>query len=356
MTTADRPKVPSWLVTLSEWAWRLLLIGAVAVVVLYIAAQLSFLLGSIVVAAMGCALLEPIRSTIRRNGGGPTVAWVSAFFVGVLFLFGVVALAVTEFYDNYDELAVQTTEGVSQVTDWLRGPPLKIKVSGVDDAVSRALGTVKDSPTTALSGTLSVLSTTGGLLASALLTFVTTFFLMKDRARIWSAFLNIVPSDGRDVVDRSGRAAWQVLVGYVQVTLISALVDSTAIGVTAAIVGVPVAFALAILVFLFAFIPTVGAIISGAATVLIALVAQGPTAALVLAIVVLVVQQLDANVMYPFLASRRLSVHPLASILLVAGGGVVGGIFGAFLAVPVAAMLIAVVQEIRTDSYDATHG
>ena len=122
-----------------------------------------------------------------------------------------------------------------------------------------------------------------------------------------------------------------------------------------AIAGLPVAFALAVVVFLFAFIPTVGAIFSGLLVVLVALVSQGPTTALVMALVVLVVQQLDANVMYPILASRHLALHPLASLLLVAAGGVLAGLFGAFIAVPLAAVALAVGSSLRMCN-DAPHG
>jgi predicted PurR-regulated permease PerM len=135
----------------------------------------------------------------------------------------------------------------------------------------------------------------------------------------------------------------------VKVTLTSAVVDSTVIGLACIIAGLPVAFALGALVFLFAFIPTVGAVFSGGVVVLVALVSEGTTTALILAAVVLVVQQLDANVMYPMLASRHLSLHPLASLLLVAAGGVVGGLFGAFIAVPAAAVLLAAARELLSD-------
>jgi predicted PurR-regulated permease PerM len=129
-----------------------------------------------------------------------------------------------------------------------------------------------------------------------------------------------------------------VLVSYVHVTLTEAVVTSVVIGTAAAIAGQPIAFALGALVFLLGVIPIVGAILSGTVVVLVALVTKGTTQAIVLAIVVLVVQQLDANVLYPYLTHRRISMHPLVALLLVAAGGVVGGLFGAFFAVPLAAM------------------
>ena len=197
---------------------------------------------------------------------------------------------------------------------------------------------------------MSVLSTTSSLLAAGVLTLLTTLFFMKDRSLMWMWFTRLFPERSRQRVDSAGRAGWEVLISYTRVTLTSAVVDSTVIGIASAIAGLPVAFALAVVVFLFAFIPTVGAIFSGLVVVLVALVSQGPTTALVMAIIVLIVQQLDANVMYPILASRHLALHPLASLLLVAGGGVVAGLFGAFIAVPLAAVLLAVGGDVRRSS------
>ena len=256
-------------------------------------------------------------------------------------------LAIGEFTSNYDELATQTSDGVSELTDWLAEGPLRIDLGDVDAASEKALASIKDDPSQALTGTVSVLSTTGSLLAGGLLTFLSALFFMKDRAVMWNWFLRLFPAGARGQVDESGRAAWEVLINYTKVTLTSAVVDSVVIGISSAIVGLPVAFALAVVVFLFAFIPTVGAVLSGSIVVLVALVSQGVTAALILAAVVVIVQQIDANVMYPLLASRHLSLHPLASLLLVAGGGVLLGLFGAFIAVPLAAMLISVLRTVR---------
>ncbi|HMS14182.1 MAG: AI-2E family transporter [Microthrixaceae bacterium] len=351
MTTPDGP-VPGWLRTASDWSWRLIVIVVASWMVVVAAIELGLIVGPVLVAAMICALLEPIRRRLLRRGLSANASWIVAFVIGFACVSGVLALVVSEFYDSYDELAAQARDGVSEVTDWLETGPLKVDATGVDSAMDRALNSLRDDPAEALAGTFSVLSTTTGLLAGGLLTFVTTLFFMKDRAVMWGAVLRMTPAPQRDRVDRAGRAAWHALIAYVKVTLTSAVVDSLAIGIASAIAGLPVAFALGALVFLFAFIPTVGAIVSGSVVVLVALVSRGPTVAVVIAGVVLVVQQLDANVMYPWLTSRQLSIHPLASLLLVAAGGVLGGIFGAFIAVPIAATVMAAFGQLRSDDTD----
>ena len=250
MTTPDGP-VPGWLRTASDWSWRLIVIVVASWMVVVAAIELGLIVGPVLVAAMICALLEPIRRRLLRRGLSANASWIVAFVIGFACVSGVLALVVSEFYDSYDELAAQARDGVSEVTDWLETGPLKVDATGVDSAMDRALNSLRDDPAEALAGTFSVLSTTTGLLAGGLLTFVTTLFFMKDRAVMWGAVLRMTPAPQRDRVDRAGRAAWHALIAYVKVTLTSAVVDSLAIGIASAIAGLPVAFALGALVFLF---------------------------------------------------------------------------------------------------------
>ena len=350
--------VPASLVAASEWSWRIIVVVVAIGLVAYGAAVLGFIVGPVFVALVISALLEPVRRLLLRWGASTTLAWVATFLFGVLVVTSILVAAISEFSANFDTLSEQALGGVDEFTDWLATGPLKMDAGGLNEAVDNALETLKDDPSGAITGTVSVLSTTSSLLAAGVLTLLTTLFLMKDREIMWLWFTKLFPSGAQPRVDAAGRAGWEVLISYTRVTLTSAVVDSTVIGIASWIAGLPVAFALAVVVFLFAFIPTVGAIFSGLLVVAVALVSQGPTTALVMAIVVLVVQQLDANVMYPMLANRHLALHPLASLLLVAAGGVVAGLFGAFVAVPLAAVLIAVGGELRRSQLcnDAPHG
>lgn len=347
MDEVDRPPVPAWLVVGSEWAWRVLVILGAVVLLVWGAAYVSLVVVPIIVSTFVCAILEPIRGRLIRWGARPDVASVAAFAIGALILAVFVGLAVGQVVTNFDELTSQFQDGLARIGNWFSGAPFHLDTTKVEASIESGLDSFKQNPSAGLSGAFSVLSTTGGLLAGGLLSLITTIFFMVDRTRILRGVLAVVPSSSRHHAERAARAGWEVLVAYVRVTLTSAVVDSALIGGAAAIAGLPITFALAATVFLMAFIPTVGAIFSGALVVLVALVTQGTTTAIALAVVVLVVQQLDANVMYPLLTSRRLSLHPLLSLLLVAAGGVIGGLFGAFIAVPLAAMMGAAFVAIR---------
>ena len=280
--------VPASLVAASEWSWRIIVVVVAIGLVAYGAAVLGFIVGPVFVALVISALLEPVRRLLLRWGASTTLAWVATFLFGVLVVTSILVAAISEFSSNFDTLSEQALGGVDEFTDWLATGPLKMDAGGLNEAVDNALETLKDDPSGAITGTVSVLSTTSSLLAAGVLTLLTTLFLMKDREIMWLWFTKL----------------------------------------------------------------------SGLLVVAVALGSQGPTTALVMAIVVLVVQQLDANVMYPMLANRHLALHPLASLLLVAAGGVVAGLFGAFVAVPLAAVLIAVGGELRRSQLcnDAPHG
>ena len=352
-TRTTGARVPESLVVASEWAWRVLLVAVAIGAFVYGAAYLSFVVVPIVVAIFLTALLDPIRARLMR--WGMSQGWASglAFLIGTLLIVTVIGLAVRQVVSNFDELTTQVNEGVNRVTDMLSKAPFHLKTSGAESAFDRALDRFKKNPASVLSGAFSVLSTTGGLMAGGLLTFITTLFFVTDRRRIFTG-LTAGFGSASSTAQTAIRAAWNVLLSYVKVTLTEALVCATVIGTSTAVVGIPISFTLGAVVFLLGFIPTIGAIVSGGLVVVAALVTKGVTQAIVMAIVVLVVQQLDANVLYPILTSRRLSLHPLASLLLVTSGGVVGGLFGAFLAVPIAAMLMAARASLVAAPPDAT--
>jgi len=189
-------------------------------------------------------------------------------------------------------------------------------------------------------------STVGHVFTGFFIALFTVIFLLYDGARIWSWIVRLFPRDAREAVDSSGQVAWVSLTAFVRATILVALVDALGIGLTAYFLDVPLALAIGVLVFLGAFVPVVGAFVSGAAACLVALVDQGPAVALAMFAAVLVVQQLESHVLQPFLMGRFVQLHPLAVILAIAAGVVVAGIIGALVAVPIAAVANAVVTNL----------
>ncbi|MGL5830176.1 MAG: AI-2E family transporter, partial [Angustibacter sp.] len=202
--------------------------------------------------------------------------------------------------------------------------------------------------TEVLSGALAATTTVGHIVAGIFIALFSLYFFLAQGATIWAWFIRLLPDQAESPVDRAARTAWGTLTAFVWATVAVALSDAIGIGVGAALLGVPLALPLGVLVFLGAFIPIVGALVSGSVAVLIALVAVGPIKALLMLLVVIAVQQLESHVLQPFLLGRAVRVHPLAVILGIAAGAISAGILGALFAVPLIAtansMVLALVR------------
>jgi predicted PurR-regulated permease PerM len=204
-----------------------------------------------------------------------------------------------------------------------------------------------------LSGTVVKTATTAGhLIAGLFITLVATIFFTYDGRGIWQWLLSLFPEPARDRVHGSGERAWAVLTSYVRATLVIAAVDALGITLVAVILGLPLVVPLGVLVFLGAFIPVVGAAISGIVAVAVALVSEGPVTALFMLAGVVAVQQLEGHVLQPFLMGRLVRVHPLAIVVVIAIGAEVAGIFGALIAVPLTAVINAVSSHLAGSRRD----
>jgi predicted PurR-regulated permease PerM len=180
------------------------------------------------------------------------------------------------------------------------------------------------------------------VVAGVFIILFAVIFFVNDGRGIWSWLVGLLPREARAAADGSGQRAWAVLTSYVRATVIIATVDAIGIALGALALRLPFVLPIAVLVFLGAFVPVVGAAISGTAAVAVALVTHGPVAALIMLAIVVGVQQLESHILQPFLMGRMVRVHPLAVVLVIAVGGLSAGIFGALIAVPLAAVINSV--------------
>ena len=213
---------------------------------------------------------------------------------------------------------------------------------GLDDQdITNAFNSLRDAITSggALGQRAAEVGTTAThVVAGLFIALFCLFFFLYQGEQIWAWVVRLFPRQAREKADSSGRKAWVSLTAFVRATIVVAAVDAIGISLGAAILGLPLVSAIGILVFVGAFIPVVGALISGVVAVLVALVAKGPIIAIIMLAVVIGVQQLEAHVLQPFLLGRAVAVHPLAIILAIATGVIVAGIVGALVAVPTAAV------------------
>ena len=177
----------------------------------------------------------------------------------------------------------------------------------------------------------------GEVITGFFLALFTLFFFLKDGRSIWLWLVGLFPGDSRAYIDEAARRAWRTHVSYVRATAAVALIDAIGIGIGLAVLGVPLVIPLAALVFLGAFIPILGSFLAGSVAVLVALVSKGPITALIALAVVILVMQVEGHILQPLLLGRAVRVHPLAVVLSIAAGLLIGGIFGALIAVPIVA-------------------
>ena len=338
--------VPLGVKTASEWAWRLLLIGAAVYALVIVLRGVSEVVVPIAIAVLLTALLRPLFARLHRRmpaGGAAGLTLAGTILVVV----GMVTLVGTQFTSGLSDLTKQVATGLGQIRDWVR-----TTFNITDAQFDEYFDTVREK--ISQSGNLGDTAAAVGLtathfIAGLFIALFALFFFLYEGPRIWAWVVRLFPRQARASVNSSGIVAWGQLSAFVRATMIVALVDAIGISVGAAILKVPFAFAIGILVFLLAFIPIVGALLSGAVAVLLALVAHGPAVAIIMLAVVIGVQQLESHVLQPFLLGKAVSVHPLAVILAIACGSIIAGIVGALVAVPFAAVANAVGKHLLVD-------
>lgn len=329
---------------LAQWSLRLLLIAVGAALCGWLVGSLWVGIFPVVLALIVATVLWPVTAWLRRHRVPSALAAVMVLLGSLVVFLGVIGAIIPTVVSQAGELADSAAKGLTSLQDWLAQPPFNLDSRTIDDGVSRATQWLQDQAGQIASGALAGASAVGGGLVTLVLVLVLVFFFLKDGP-------DFLPFVRRTAGERAGdhltevcTRAWNTLGGFVRTQAIVALVDAVLIGVGLLILGVPLAFALAVLTFFGAFIPIIGAFAAGALAVLVALVANGPTTALLVLALIVAVQQIEGNVLQPFLQGRSMDLHAGIILLAVTVGSTIFGIVGAFLAVPVAAVGAVVVR------------
>lgn len=337
---APEVQVPWSLRVFAAWSWRLIAILALLAVVVLMLVQLKNVVIPVLVAVVLTVLLHPLAHALTRKlRFPPMLASLTTVVLTVAFIGTLLTVASRSIMAGFSDLAAKAGDGFQSLLDWLAQGPLGIDKAQIDGWLEQVTGTLQDNSGMLANGALSITTSVGNIAAgSALVLFLTVFFL-KDGRGLWIWFVRLLPRGWRTSVHEASIRGWVTLRGYTKSTILVALIDAIGIGLGAVILGVPLALPLALLVFLGAFIPIVGAFLTGSIAVLVALVDKGAVTALLMFAVVIVVQQVEGNVLQPWIMSNNVSLHPVAVVLGVAGGTYIAGITGAVFSVPIMAFL-----------------
>ncbi len=346
--------LPRGLRIATAYAWRFVVIAAAAGILIWVVIQLKLLVIPLMVAILVTALLWPAFTWMRARGMPRWLAIVVAVIGTIVVIGGLLWLAIWQITREWSSVQVRTTEAVDQFRQYLINGPLHLTAQQIDDLLVQAGGYLQQQAQVLWSGALAVGSTVGHVATGAVLALFILLCTLADGGGIWGWVVRLFPRRARSKVDGAGRAGWRTVVTYARTQMLVATIDATGIALGAFLLGVPLAIPIGVLVFLGAFIPFVGAIVTGALAVFLALVYNGPWIALWMLVVVLGVQQLEGHVLQPLLMGSAVKVHPLAVVLVVAGGAMIAGIPGALFAVPLAAFVNVVAVYLGRRSNDPT--
>jgi predicted PurR-regulated permease PerM len=341
--------------TAGAWALRFILFVAAAYLFLRVVGLLRVVIIPVVIALLLAALFQPAAAALTRRGMKRSLAAGLVLIAALLLVFGGLSLIVRTFISQIDSLSSKVSDGIDEVQTWLSRGPLHLTNAEVSQYVERVQQAVTQNQGALTSGALSTATTLGEVVTGFFLVLFTLFFFLRDGGQIWSFLCRLLPREARVPTARAGHYSWHTLVSYVHATVLVAFVDAVGIGIGLFVLRVPLALPLAALVFLGAFIPVVGATVTGVVAILVALVANGPVTALIVLAVVIAVQQLEGHVLQPLIMGRAVALHPLAVILAIATGIVVAGIVGGLVAVPLLAVLNTAIRYlVRHPSGDPT--
>lgn len=342
---ARRPHaVPPGLRTASEWAWRLLVLTTAVVLGLWLLVKLRLIVFPVIVALFVCAILAtPVRRLTDRgmSRGWATFTVMLASIIGVITVLILVGSAIAA---GVRDVGVSATEGVDEIRDWLINGPLKLDETDIkrfQDDIGQAISSNRER---IAAGALQSATLLVEVLAGGILALLVTVILLYDGPRIWRWCVGLFPRTTAPHLDEAGRRAWMALSGYVRGTVAVAFVDGFFITLWLLILRVPLAIPLGVVVFFGGFVPLVGATVSGVLAVLVALVTKGFITALLTTVGIILVQQLEGHILQPLLMGRFVRIHPLAIILAIGAGGILAGIGGAVIAVPIVAVVNTVVK------------
>ncbi|MGA3562939.1 AI-2E family transporter [Melissospora conviva] len=342
----DDADVPHSLRIAAAWSWRLIVIGVVAWGLIKVGGSLSIVMIPLAIALLLTALMGPAVRWLLRARFPRSMATALVVVTGLAAVIGTLTLVVNEFIRGLPDLTKQSSQGIEQIQEWLKEGPLHLSDGQLSKYIEEGQRWVEQNTQGLTSGAISTATTVVEVFTGAILVLFATFFFLRDGNKIWRFVVQLLPVAARWRVDDAGQAAWNTLVAYVRATVLVAFIDAVGIGVFLYIFDVPFALPLSALIFLSSFIPIIGATLSGAVAVLIALVDSGLVTALIILGVVIGVQQLEGNVLQPIIMGRAVAIHPLVVIVAVTSGVVLAGIVGALVAVPVIAVLNTAVRRL----------
>jgi predicted PurR-regulated permease PerM len=337
----DGPLVPEGLQAAAGWSWRILVIAAAVTALGLLARKLELAVLPLLTAVLLTGLLQPINGRLRTLKLGRGASATITMLLAIALLGGVGVFVANRAAAGYPELVTQINDLISRTQHWLINGPLKLDKDSVNNVGQDITDYLDGRQGQIFKGALDAGRTAIEVLTALVLTFFLTIFLLYDGRNVFRWLTNGFPARLRPKADEVGERMWETVSGYVSGTFLVAIFHGLVMGITLAVVGVPLVAPLAVLIFIGGFIPLIGAVVFGGLAVLVTLVTNGTTASIIVLVVLLVENQVEGHVLQPFVVGRHVSLHPMAIALTLTAGAVVAGVPGAIFGVPLVAALNA---------------
>lgn len=340
---------PRWLRGAAGVSWRLLVVIAMVALIFYATSRVQLLFVAVFLAFVFTAVLRPAVDYLSR-GMPRGLATALSLLAGIVFFLGLLTYVGYSIANQWNDLAKQFSDGIGQITDFLENGPLPFSITNdqIAEWVSNGQKWVQDHAGDlagqAAAGAGSVVEV---FTALALAIFCTVFFLARGR-EMWTWFLNQLPSRVRDSWKTAGGAGWYTFSGYTRGTVIIAVTDGILAFILLSVLRVPLSAPLAVLVFIGAFIPLIGAPLAMVIAMIVALAANGLLSAAIVGIGIALIGQFEGHILQPIVMGKQVSIHPVVIALAVTAGTLTAGILGAVISVPLVAVCWAVFSRLRT--------
>jgi predicted PurR-regulated permease PerM len=336
--TPDRHPVPDAYRAAAAWSWRTLVIAGAIALIGFVLWQVRVVVFAVAVAVLLAALLQPAVTWLRRLHLNRGLAAAVVFVVFIAGVSGVLTLVGDAVGNQFEEVVERAGEGLTELQAWFAGPPFYLTDEQIQTWVDRIVEAIGQDEESLTAGAVAGAAAAVEFLSGLVIALFALLMFLYDGPGIWRWAVRLFPRGARHRVDGAGNQAWMTLTSYIRGQTLIAVFDGFFITILLFILSVPLALALGVLVFFGAYIPLVGAIVAGAAAVLVAFVANGFVTAVIVLIGIIAIQQIEGNVFAPLVLGRMARIHPLAVVLSITLGVLVAGILGGIVAVPLVAM------------------
>ncbi|WP_147107963.1 AI-2E family transporter [Nesterenkonia populi] len=339
----------------ASWSWRIIIILIAAGVAIWLLGHVMLLLIPLMIAGLLSTLIRPLHNVFVKLKFPKVLAAITTIIAMLAAITGILFLVGQEIVTGFADMAEQVETGIYELIDWAdqtaQGLGFQISTEEFNQAIDEVVGWIQENQDAIMSSAGAFGSAATNFGVGAVLVIFTLIFFLADGRKLWDYMTLFVPGKHRPAIHGAGRRGWTAVGTYMRVQVFVAFVDAVGIYIGAVILDIPLALPIAVLVFFGGFVPVVGAVVTGAVAVIVALVDQGFVTALIMLGVVILVQQIESNVLQPIVMGKAVKLHPLAVVLAVTAGTTLMGILGALVAVPILAFAKRATQYLKKEEW-----